>query len=96
MIMRLLRKRAAGGANAPAIVVNGARKARAGGGRVAITMAVFIAAYAVVGGRIAYLGMQEIDTSYLPQARITASRPDIVDRNGEVLATDINTASLFA
>ncbi|RVD65314.1 penicillin-binding protein 2, partial [Mesorhizobium sp. M4A.F.Ca.ET.029.04.2.1] len=25
-----------------------------------------------------------------------ASRPDIVDRNGEVLATDIKTASLFA
>src|SRR5690606_25078707 len=28
--------------------------------------------------------------------RVTASRPDIVDRNGEVLATDINTGSLFA
>ena len=27
---------------------------------------------------------------------MTASRPDIVDRNGEVLATDIKTASLFA
>ncbi|RVB67052.1 penicillin-binding protein 2, partial [Mesorhizobium sp. M7A.F.Ca.CA.002.03.2.1] len=31
-----------------------------------------------------------------PQSRVTASRPDIVDRNGEVLATDIKTASLFA
>ena len=30
------------------------------------------------------------------QSRVTASRPDIVDRNGEVLATDIKTASLFA
>src|SRR5690606_33942423 len=28
--------------------------------------------------------------------RVFASRPDIVDRNGEVLATDINTVSLFA
>ena len=27
---------------------------------------------------------------------MTASRPDILDRNGEVLATDIKTASLFA
>ena len=27
---------------------------------------------------------------------MTASRPDIVDRNGEVLATDIKTSSLFA
>ena len=31
-----------------------------------------------------------------PGNRVTASRPDIVDRNGEVLATDIKTSSLFA
>ena len=36
------------------------------------------------------------DLSGGPQSRVTASRPDIVDRNGEVLATDIKTASLFA
>src|SRR5690606_35299476 len=49
-----------------------------------------------IGGRLAYLGMQEVEAGGPPSARVTASRPDIVDRNGEVLATDINTASLFA
>ncbi|TIS03887.1 MAG: penicillin-binding protein 2, partial [Mesorhizobium sp.] len=43
-----------------------------------------------------YLGLQNPDNSGGPQSRVTASRPDIVDRNGEVLATDIKTASLFA
>ena len=40
--------------------------------------------------------MQDPDASGGPASRVTASRPDIVDRNGEVLATDIKTASLFA
>jgi cell division protein FtsI (penicillin-binding protein 3) len=31
-----------------------------------------------------------------PVSRVTASRPDIIDRNGQVLATDIKTSSLFA
>ena len=40
--------------------------------------------------------MQDPEASGGPASRVTASRPDIVDRNGEVLATDIKTASLFA
>ena len=52
-------------------------------------MAVFFVIYAAIGGRLAYLGMQELEASGPPPARVTASRPDIVDRNGEVLATDI-------
>ncbi|HHZ08334.1 MAG TPA: penicillin-binding protein 2, partial [Rhizobiales bacterium] len=43
-----------------------------------------------------YLGLQDPESSGGPASRVTASRPDIVDRNGEVLATDIKTASLFA
>ena len=65
-------------------------------GRIVMTMAVFFGIYAVIGGRLAYLGMQEQETGSSFQSRVTAARPDIVDRNGEVLATDINTASLFA
>lgn len=65
-------------------------------GRVVTMIAVFLGVYAVFGGRIVYLGMQEIESGYAPGARVTASRPDILDRNGEVLATDINTASLYA
>ncbi|NMG41490.1 penicillin-binding protein 2 [Chelativorans sp. ZYF759] len=80
------------------IVVKGARQRSAGDARLRIgmTMAVFFGIYAVIGGRLAYLGMQEVEAGGPPPARVTASRPDIVDRNGEVLATDINTASLFA
>jgi cell division protein FtsI (penicillin-binding protein 3) len=61
-----------------------------------MTMAVFFGIYAVITGRLVYLGMQEQAQGSAPPARITASRPDIVDRNGVVLATDIKTASLFA
>lgn len=80
------------------IVVDGARKAIGGKARnrVVMTMAVFFAVYGVIGGRLAYLGMQVPEESAGPASRVTASRPDIVDRNGEVLATDIKTASLFA
>ena len=61
-----------------------------------MTMAVFFGIYATIGGRLLYLGMQDPEASGGPASRVTASRPDIVDRNGEVLATDIKTASLFA
>ncbi len=64
--------------------------------RVFMTMAVFLSIYGVIAGRLVYLGLQEPDNSGLGGSRVTASRPDIVDRNGEVLATDIKTSSLFA
>ena len=81
-----------------AIVVEGARKATGGKARnrVVMTMAVFLGIYGVIAGRLAYLGMQDPENSGPPGTRVTASRPDIVDRNGEVLATDIKTSSLFA
>jgi cell division protein FtsI (penicillin-binding protein 3) len=80
------------------IVVDGARKATGGRAknRVLMTMVVFFGIYSAIGGRLIYLGMQDPEDSGGPASRVTASRPDIVDRNGEVLATDIKTASLFA
>ncbi len=80
------------------IVVEGARKATGGKqrNRVLMTMAVFLGIYATIAGRLVYLGMLDPEESSGPASRVTASRPDIVDRNGEVLATDIKTASLFA
>jgi cell division protein FtsI (penicillin-binding protein 3) len=80
------------------IVVEGARKATGGKGkaRIVMTMAVFFGIFTTISGRLVYLGFQTPDLSGGPQSRVTASRPDIVDRNGEVLATDIKTASLFA
>ncbi|RVD61421.1 penicillin-binding protein 2 [Mesorhizobium sp. M2D.F.Ca.ET.185.01.1.1] len=80
------------------IVVDAARKATGGKAktRIIMTMAVFFTIYSTIAGRLVYLGMQNPDLSGGPENRVTASRPDIVDRNGEVLATDIKTASLFA
>lgn len=97
MIGKLLKRRARTGEDG-SIVVEGARKATGGKGkaRIAMTMAVFFGIFSVISGRLVYLGFQTPDLSGGPQSRVTASRPDIVDRNGEVLATDIKTASLFA
>lgn len=80
------------------IVIDGLAKASGGRGRsrIVMTMAVFIGLYAAIAGRLAFLGMQELEVGGPGPSRVTASRPDIVDRNGEVLATDINTASLYA
>ncbi|MGX7873532.1 peptidoglycan D,D-transpeptidase FtsI family protein [Mesorhizobium sp. ORM6] len=97
MIGKLLRRRARTSEDG-SIVVDGARKATGGKGkaRIVMTMAVFFGIFSTISGRLVYLGFQTPDLSGGPQSRITASRPDIVDRNGEVLATDIKTASLFA
>lgn len=76
------------------IVVNGSRK---GGGRnrVVMAMGVFLAIYGVIGGRLVYFGFLDSESDRGPVSRVTAARPDIVDRNGEVLATDIKMSSLF-
>ncbi|WP_214469823.1 penicillin-binding protein 2 [Mesorhizobium sp. dw_380] len=97
MIGKLLKRRAGTGEDG-SIVVEGARKATGGKGkaRIVMTMAVFFGIFSTISGRLVYLGFQTPDLSGGPQSRVTASRPDIVDRNGEVLATDIKTASLFA
>ncbi|UDL89694.1 penicillin-binding protein 2 [Mesorhizobium sp. PAMC28654] len=97
MIGKLLKRRAKTGEDG-SIVVEGARKATGGKGkaRIVMTMAVFFGIFSTISGRLVYLGFQSPDMSGGPQSRVTASRPDIVDRNGEVLATDIKTASLFA
>lgn len=81
-----------------AIVFDSARKKTGGRtrNRVIMTMVVFFSIYAAIAGRLVYLGMLDPETSAGPESRVTASRPDIVDRYGEVLATDIKTASLFA
>lgn len=81
------------------IVVQGARKSSGGRAktRVIMMMALFFGVYSIIAGRLVYLGIQDVEAAYIPaRDRILASRPDITDRNGEVLATDIKTASLFA
>jgi cell division protein FtsI (penicillin-binding protein 3) len=79
---------------------DGVRKKRANlaKNRVGIMICGFVAFYAVVGGRLVQYGMAQPDivSSISPADRLMASRPDLLDRNGEVLATDIRTVSLFA
>lgn len=66
--------------------------------RVGLLMFGFAAAYLVIGGRLVQYGYAhpESTSSIMPPDRLMAARPDILDRNGQVLATDIRTVSLFA
>ncbi len=76
--------------------VDRAAKARA---RVGFAMLAFAAIYAVIGGRLimfAAVGDGHGARRTAAQDAIATARPDIVDRNGEVLATDVKAPSLFA
>jgi len=52
----------------------------------------------VIGARLLQYGQQggELEEARGPAQTSMAARPDIVDRNGQLLATDIKTYSLFA
>ncbi|MEM9331815.1 MAG: penicillin-binding protein 2 [Pseudomonadota bacterium] len=67
--------------------------------RVGLAMVLVFFAYSIIVGRLILLGFSEPDRSVATLAAdisITATRPDIQDRNGEMLATDIVTSSLYA
>lgn len=68
------------------------------GNRIGIAMIAFTVMCVVVGGRLVQYGMKSPETvsSILPSNTLLASRPDLQDRNGEILATDIRTVSLYA
>src|ERR1700745_1226891 len=75
--------------------VDRAAKARA---RVGFTMLAFAAIYAVIGGRLGMFAIGGDSRSAhrtAVQDAIATARPDIVDRNGQVLATDVKAPSLF-
>jgi cell division protein FtsI (penicillin-binding protein 3) len=68
------------------------------GHRVFLVAAGFAIVYAVIGGRLVQLGLRpDPPTAYRrAAAEVSGARPDIVDRNGAVLATDVKTVSVFA
>ena len=75
--------------------VDRAAKARA---RVGFAMLAFAVVYAVIAGRLimfAVVGDNHAARRSASQDAIATARPDIVDRNGEVLATDVKAPSLF-
>ena len=67
-------------------------------GRIRIAAVAFAALFLVFVGRLAYFGAKPDQHSVRREASeaISAARPDLVDRNGEVLATDIKVMSVFA
>lgn len=83
------------------VAVDGVRKRdeERSRGRLVIGMGVFALCFAIVGLRLTTLAMSPAHAvAARPAAAdmLAAARPDIVDRNGEVLATDIKTPSLYA
>ncbi|WP_349369259.1 penicillin-binding protein 2 [Salinarimonas sp.] len=67
--------------------------------RVALVMVCFAGLFAVVAGRLVMLGVQpdvERSARGAASSEIGAVRPDILDRNGEILATDITMVSVYA
>lgn len=66
--------------------------------RVTVVACCFGVLFTVIGGRLVKLGVKPEQTAFRREAAtmISAARPDIIDRNGEVLATDVRTVSVFA
>ncbi len=67
--------------------------------RVGLAILAFGALFAVLSGRLVMLATAKDQTVGLRRATAdatSAARPDILDRNGEILATDIRTVSVFA
>ncbi|WFR99505.1 peptidoglycan D,D-transpeptidase FtsI family protein [Rhizobium tumorigenes] len=73
------------------------RKSRQSRSRLGILAGTLCIVYCVVFGKLIFLGMQpQADTTNIPAGPAMASRPDIEDRNGALLATDIRTFSMYA
>ncbi|MDQ0472878.1 peptidoglycan D,D-transpeptidase FtsI family protein [Labrys wisconsinensis] len=69
------------------------------GARVAFIMIAFIGLYVAIFARLTQLGIAPGDqyaAKLTAQDLLATARPDILDRNGEVLATDIRVPSLYA
>lgn len=82
------------------LAFEGVRKAQGAQARnrIIIAIACFGVIYSVIAGRLVQYGLRSPETvsSIARPDQLLISRPDLVDRNGEVLATDIRTVSLFA
>ena len=66
--------------------------------RVVIALIGFCALYALIGVRLVQLGFETpsgLNEGHKPSIGTLASRPDLLDRRGRILATDIRTSSLL-
>ncbi len=67
--------------------------------RVGVVTLAFTALFGLIAGRLVMLAVTSDNVSETRRAtasEISSARPDIVDRNGEILATDVKTVSVFA
>lgn len=82
------------------LVVDGARKASGHKTRhrIVLVMIGVCLVYGIIAGRLVQYGLRDLTTvaSIARGDALMASRPDLLDRNGQVLATDIRTVSLYA
>jgi cell division protein FtsI (penicillin-binding protein 3) len=59
----------------------------------------FALIYCIIGGKLIYFGMHpelRQGVRHVASDTVAADRPDILDRNGAILATDIKVTSIFA
>ena len=74
-----------------------ARRRKQARQRLAIMIGLFTLAYVILGARLIQYGLSEpIQSASIGAGHTVASRPNIVDRNGLLLATDLNMVSLYA
>src|SRR6202167_2640163 len=69
------------------------------GGRIRQLALILCLAYAAIGAKLIKLGLSSEPPQTLKVAvdqAASAARPDLLDRNGQVLATDVRTLSVFA
>jgi cell division protein FtsI (penicillin-binding protein 3) len=67
-------------------------------GRIGLAMIAFTCVFAVIAGRLVVYAMTPADGSGARRGggdATATARPDILDRNGEILATDVRMPSLF-
>ncbi|MBY5778843.1 penicillin-binding protein 2 [Rhizobium leguminosarum] len=79
--------------------IQGTRKQRSAETRqrLGVMIAGFTLAFVLISGRLVQHGLADpFVTASMGNPNPVASRPDIVDRNGELLATDLNMVSLYA
>jgi len=69
------------------------------GGRIRFIALAMLAAYVGIGVKLVVLGVSHDPPQTLKVAAdqaVSGARPDLLDRNGEILATDVKTMSVFA
>lgn len=67
--------------------------------RIRLAAFAFLAAYAIIAAKLIDFGLRPVahhDDKGAASDTLAAARPDILDRNGKILATDVKVMSVFA